>query len=345
MGNYIEITILTLINTFSVFLIIVVLSNSYKDKLYRWFVIMTVFLICWVDFSYLGFIETNHDTAIIFYRINSASVVAFLYSAYIFYIENFLKIYKRIFKLILFLFSTSFIGIALFSDTIIQNVTKREWGNEIVFGTFNNYFTFFIFLITCLFIYYFISRYFQLPTQERSKIIYFLTGSLVFIIFNVVFNIFTTSLLNTSQFQHLGDYSALAFLGFTAFAILRHKFLGVKVALTAFLISIIGVLLIIDILLLSHSLLEQGIKVIIFIFFVGTSIVLLRSVLTEIKQREQIESINKITESKNRDLVSLFRLLSSISKTLDLDQVAQTAANSLPQDENMIGASIAMYNN
>ena len=48
-------------------------------------------------------------------------------------------------------------------------------------------------------------------------------------------------------------------------------------------------------------------------------------------------------ELKNRDLTTLFNLSTSISKTLDPSQVAQNAVNSLPQDEDMIGATISMY--
>jgi signal transduction histidine kinase len=297
-----EIIIITFINAFTVFLIIVVLANSSKEKLYRWFAIMTICLTGWVDFAYLGFLEQDSLRAVIFYRLNWAFVAGFFSAAYIFYIECFLKIKKRSIKWTLLIASTVFIYISVFTNLIIHSVITRAWGNEIVFGTLDPLFSMFAVLTTCIFIYYLISRYFTLPLKEKIKVLYFLVGTFSLIIFNLIFNIFLPLFLDTARYQHFGDYSAIVFLAFTAFAVLRHKFLDVKVALAAFLISVIGMLLIVDILLLSDSLPEQGFKVIVFIFFVVISIILVRSVLTEIKQKELLAELSR----QQKDIIDVF---------------------------------------
>jgi signal transduction histidine kinase len=46
---------------------------------------------------------------------------------------------------------------------------------------------------------------------------------------------------------------------------------------------------------------------------------------------------------KNKDLQSLYELTSNVSKSLDPDIVAQTAVDSLPQDETMVGAILTKY--
>lgn len=48
-------------------------------------------------------------------------------------------------------------------------------------------------------------------------------------------------------------------------------------------------------------------------------------------------------ETKNRDLSSLFNLASRVGQSLDPKTVAQTAVDSLPQDQDMMGAVIAEY--
>ncbi len=288
--NILELAILVTINAFSIFLIIVVLSNSFNDRLYKWFVFMTICLIGWVDFSYLGYLENDLSISIIAYRLNLACVSAFFLAAYIFYIECFLKIFNQILKTLLLIFSLTFSLLSLFTDTIIFNVVTREWGNEIVFGGLYNLFSVFSILVTTIFIYFFISKYFIITSSEKQKIRFFIIGTFLMIILNLIFNVLSPLILNTAQYQHYGDYSAVIFLGFTAYAIFRYKLLNVKTALTAFLISVIGLLIIVDILVLSNDVTEQVVKLFIFIFYLVISVLLVRSVLNEMRQNEKLEA-------------------------------------------------------
>ena len=94
-ASFLEIIVLILINAFSAFLIIIVAANSFKEKLFRWFIFMTLILIGWVDFAYLGFLEKNLDMALSAYRINGVFVSIFIFVAYVFYIQYFLKIKNK----------------------------------------------------------------------------------------------------------------------------------------------------------------------------------------------------------------------------------------------------------
>lgn len=288
-----ETLILAIINGVSIFLIIIVLANSFRERLYRWFVVMTILLMGWVDFAYLGYIESSLSSSLISYRFNLAFVAAFFFAAYVFYIECFLKINRSAFKWGLFTVSSIFVVLSLFTNTIIDSVVKREWGNEIHFGSIYPAFSIFAALMSLVFIYYFISRYFVLPAVEKKKIIYFLIGTFLFIAFNIIFNILTTTLFNTAEYQHFGDYSAILFLAFTAFAMVRRQFLNVKVALAAFVISAMSILLLIDII----TDVETSVKIIIFIFFIGLCTILMRSILNEISQKALIQ--RKAEEQKD----------------------------------------------
>ena len=291
--NNIELPILILINAFSVFLIIIVLAYSFRDRLYSWFVLMTFLLTGWVDFSYLGYVSQNATQAVTFYRFNLAFVAAFFFAAYVFYVEKFLKVNKSILRGGLLILSSLFFVCSLFTNTIIYGVIDRDWGNEITFGTLNPYFDLFSVAVASIFIYYFISRFPKLSESERAKVRYFLVGTSLLILFNLVFNVLSPVILHTARYQHIGDYSAIVFLAFTAYAILRNKFLGIKVAFSALLISTIGLLLLVDIFALSNGLLQQEVKSLVFMLFVGFSVALIRSVLNEIKQKEELEKANK----------------------------------------------------
>lgn len=58
---------------------------------------------------------------------------------------------------------------------------------------------------------------------------------------------------------------------------------------------------------------------------------------------QQVQNQVDALTQQNHDLASLFNLTSQVSRSLDPDVVAQTAVNSLPQDETMAGAIVSFY--
>ncbi len=291
--NIIDIIVLTVINTGSIFLLIIIVANSTKDPVHRWLSVMTVTILGWVNFAYLGYVEPNSSLALLFYNINGAFVAFFLFAEYMLYIESFLKIVNRIFRAALFVICLTFSILFLLTDLMIVTVTRQEWGNEFTFGPGYELFSTLVLLINLVVVILLITRYFKLPSIERRKVAYFLVGTFLAIFLNIVFNILLPDILGTVRYQHFGDYAAIFFIIFTAVAILRRKFMNVKIALTSFLIGIVGMLLVVDILALSNNLLEQAIKLIILVFFVGISVLLVRGVVKEIKQREELEKAYK----------------------------------------------------
>lgn len=302
MFNYLEILVLTVINSGGIFLVIVLLANSLNDKLFRWFTIMAVTILGWVNFAYLGYNNPTPETSLLFYKINGAFVSLFLYAEYMVYIEGFLGVNKRLVRWLLGMVSTLFVILILLTDSVLASVTWQGWGNEIAFGSLNDIFSAFALLINISIIIILITKYFNLQSDEKMKIKYFLVGTFLFIFFNIAFNVISPELFGTARYQHLGDYSASFFLIFTAYAILRHKFMNIKIALAALLIGVMGMLVIVDIFALSHNLVEQGLKFAILIFFSIISILLVRSVLNEVKQREELAKVNKELEVRYQEL-------------------------------------------
>lgn len=297
--DYIEILILTAINSGGIFLIILLLANSLNDRMYRWLAAMIISIIGWVNFAYLGYIEPNQSSALIFYRINGMFVATFLFIVYMFYIEGFAEIRNRVARWAMFIVSLTFVVLILFTDTVIGGVFHQPWGNEIIFGPLNDLFGVFALLVAIGLLIFLITRYYKLDSSERRKTTFFLIGTFLFILSNVAFNVALPELLHTTRYQHFGDYSAVLFMIFTSYAIFRRKFMNVKIALTALFIGVIVMFLLVDIFALSNNLTEQAIKGVIFIFFVGIAVLLVRSVLSEIRQREKLAIINKeLAESK-----------------------------------------------
>jgi len=300
-SNFFELTIILLINFISLFLIIIALSNTSKAKLNKAFVQMTIFLIAWINLAYLGSYEHIPQKAVIFYKYNWVSVIGFLFSAYIFYVKEFLQIkYKYLTYIILFI-SSIFIYLTIYTDSIIADVSSKPWGNEIIFGSLNIFYNLYAVLMAGIFLYYLISQYKFLSQIKKHKINYFLIGTILFLIFNLIFNVLSPILLGTTKFQQYGDYSAIIFLLFTALAILQHNFLGAKLVLPAFLISIIETTLFINVIFFNNTILETSVSLIILIIFTILSSILIRSILTESNQTTQLQQ----TLDKERDMLDI----------------------------------------
>ncbi len=200
-----------LINILGIFIGFIVWSRDKKDKSNLWFLSMTVFMLLWIDFSYLGFIEKNPNKSCLLYRLNWCSVSLYLLSAYFFYVKYFLDIHKKILERIFLFFALFFALFSLFSNRIIQEVHIKDWGAEIVFGSLNDLFNVYAFFLALVVVYFFIKNYSKTSEIQKKKIIYFLIGTLLITLFNILFNIISPMVLNTARYQHFGDYSAILF--------------------------------------------------------------------------------------------------------------------------------------
>lgn len=299
--------ILFVFNAISLFLIIIVMGNAYNQKTNQLFALMTFSLMCWVDFSYAGISATKIQMALMFYRLNFAMVFIFIYFGYTLLAESILKTKNNFISSITVIIAIIFGFLSLDSNKIIRGVVVRSWGNEVIYGSFNPYFNFVAILLSLLILYYFVSKYFFSPPKQRIQIKYIFLGTLGMVVLNIAFNIIYPIYFQTAQFQNAGDYSAIFFLIAVAYSIVKDHFLGVKIFISSFLISLIGMLLVFDIFVLSHNLIEQGIKSLILIAFMFISVLLIKSILNEIKQKEKLEKSNAEllkSQQKYMDLAS-----------------------------------------
>ena len=310
MINIIEEIVVILINLIGFWLAFWVYSADRKKRLNQWFAIMTFFVVLWVDFAFLGYKAREDFWAAIFYRLNWGSVALFLISAFYFYILYFLKekskhlILEKFILLIGILLAIS----SVFSSFIIEEVIIQPWGAEIIFGSGNILFNFYSFFVALLVILFLTKRYFYFPRKEKLKVQYFLIGTFLFVLFNIIFNIALPSATKTVAYQHFGDYSAIFLLGFTAYAIVKRELFDIKVVLTSIFVSLIAILLLFDIFFFTPDFLHQLFKILILTIFLYFGYFLIKSVLNEIKRREQLEKLTLKLEKVNVRLKKLLKM-------------------------------------
>jgi len=135
---------------------------------------------------------------------------------------------------------------------------------------------------------------------EKMQTIYILLGLTLSAISAIFFNLILTQIsVIPAGINRIGIYGILFFVLFSAYAILRHHLFNIKVIATELLTFAIWVFLLIRTLLsttLRGVILDGSLLILVIIF----GILLIKSVIKEVEQREKLEVLNKKLEELNR---------------------------------------------
>lgn len=146
---------------------------------------------------------------------------------------------------------------------------------------------------------------------EKKQLKFVLTGTSITFSLLILFNFVLPAFLNNTNFIPLGPVFIFPFVVFTFYAISKHHLLNVKVIATEIIAFILSMIALSEI-LLSKDLLNTIFRFGIFSLILGFSILLIQSVVKEVKQREELQELSKILESKNKELESLSRFKSQM---------------------------------
>ncbi len=285
--------IIFFINAIGIWLAIWVYFSNPKQKPNKIFLCMTVFTLLWIDFRYLG--ATSQGTlSLFFYKLNFGAVALFFIAAYLFsvFFPREEKRHSFLDKFIIFL-GVVFFFLSVFTNLIIKNIEIREWGNNIIMGKVGNIFYIVITLLTFLILLKLFKKYFILSKQDKLRIQYFLVGISLFAICNIIFNIILPAVRGTVQYYQFGDYSAIFLFGFTAYAIVKRELFEIKVVLTGLFVALIAILLTLDTFVFTSQMSLQILKGAILVIFLYFGYLMIKSVISEIQRREEVERLSK----------------------------------------------------
>ena len=214
--------------------------------------------------------------------------VFFLYFSYVFP-----RYVKLDWKKLLLLFSPSVLFLIFLptkyniqeAQIVVKNVPR------VIPGILYIYF-FIYFLIYCgVAIYHFFKNAKKCSLVERTQIKYIIWGSVTSLSLGIFANA-VLLLMGISQASSLGPFVTIIWVTALAIAILRHHLFNIKAVLTEILVFVIGTILLIQV-FIAGTLTRQVINGGIFLFYSLIGYLLTRSVLQEIKLREQLAVANK----------------------------------------------------
>jgi len=307
--------LLITIDAIGIWLALWVYFADTQGRVNRLFSLLTIFLLYWINGGYFFSVSKNLVNALYLGRSILGEVFLSLVIFYIFAVhfprEN--KRHKML-EIVIILFGIVVFFLASFTNLVVENVEFTEWGVNPIYNSFGRIIFYgLVTLLAVLILREFFTKYFLLSKKEKLKVQYLLIGFFIFIFLNLVFNVFFPLVQGSIRYWQFGNYSAIFLLAFTAIAIVKQQLFGIRVVLTELLVGLIAILLLINF-IISKSTFEYIWKGGLFVAFLVFGWLLVKSIIREIRQREQLDRLATQLAATNIRLEGAYKRLKKLDK-------------------------------
>lgn len=141
---------------------------------------------------------------------------------------------------------------------------------------------------------------------EKTQFRFLSLGTVITFLLIIAFNIVLPAGFEVVRFIPLGAVFILPFAIFASYAIIKHHLLNVKVVATEILTFILAVVSLLEVMLAGDTFILVF-RVAIFLLILSFGILLIKSVLREVEQREELQRLNKQLEEAKGKLEDLSR--------------------------------------
>jgi len=204
--------------------------------------------------------------------------------------------------LIILLPSIFFALISLFTPLIVKSVELKSWGYNPVYGSFYLFFALYFLIYFGLIIFNLIKQYSESSGVKKIQFKYLALGIFITILFGTITNLIFPAVTGLSKFSNLGPISIIFFVAVTGYTIVAKRLFEIRVVLVQLLVGVIAVLLLFQV-LSSETLLEYIWKGALLITFLIFGWLLIKSVLSEIKHREELQKayteVERLSKTKS----------------------------------------------
>lgn len=282
---------------------LIILLHDYRKRVNQIFAIIVISSAFWV-FSNLMVDTVKTDYWLIIWSkltILGPIIIAssFLYFSYIFPIYSKIKKYK-----ILLIFTPIILLFLIPTHFNIENANILPDGTPqvipgVLYVPFFAYFGIYI----AIGIYIFIKNLKKSVAVEKKQIQYVILGTIIAVSIGLISNVILLS-IGIQESSSIGPLGTIFWTGFISLAILKHHLLNIKVIATELFTGLLIILLFINI----FSYASAGQMFLNIGLFIGASIIgilLIKSVLNEVRQREKLEGLTLQLREANVQLKKL----------------------------------------
>ena len=265
-----------------------VISSNWKSKVNQLYFLIVAAIAIWSVGYWQWMSSTNADSALFWVRILSigSTLIPVFYFHWIVSLLKIEEQEKNAVKLVYFV--TGLFLIFSFSDIFIRGVEQKSffsfWPNPGILYHFYIVFTYILLVIYAAFL---LLKHFRIsPKEKRAQIIYVLIGS------SIAFGGGITNffLWYNIPIPPYGNFLVALYPFFYGYAIIKHHLFDIKVVATELLVFILWIFLLVKT-ALSETYQDIIINGGLLIAVVIVGILLIKGVLKEVRQREEMEKL------------------------------------------------------
>lgn len=282
-----------------------VLQQDRRNRLNMMFALMTISLALWIFSSALSDVSTDLRDAMLLADLALVGPFFFLLLLFLFISEfpQSLSPVPRWLKILLA--APPFLVLPLtFTKLNIVSVTAQSWGTDFVPGPLYNVLAGYILVIFALTGRELYRKYRRLKGVEQRAQLYFVT--LAFgctVVFGTIANLLLP-LLGDARLSTIGPSSTLFFVLFCTYAIVRHHLLDVKV-IAAEMFGLTITFITFFQLFTASSVGDFTLKALLFLVTTVVAVFLIKSVLQEVRRREEVQRLASELAVSNKRLRQL----------------------------------------
>ncbi|MFA5954339.1 MAG: ATP-binding protein [Patescibacteria group bacterium] len=153
-------------------------------------------------------------------------------------------------------------------------------------------------------LYLFVRKFLRATGNERKQFRTVLIGTVISFACILTFNLVLPAGFDNVRFIPLGPLFIFPFVIFTFFAVSRYHFLNVKVVTTEVLTFLLTIVSLIEV-ITSHDPVIIIFRLSIFVLVLSFGILLIRSVISEVRAREELSKLSQQLEDANEQLKKL----------------------------------------
>jgi signal transduction histidine kinase len=286
--------------------------NNKKSHISKAFFAMTFAATFWIVAIVIRFNAADHYWILTGVRLSyvAATIIGFLmnYFSYYFPIKNTYK--SPVFLTFLMAVFVSYIS--FFTPYIIEDEQIVDGEQQNKFGSLFFVFTIYFPAMIAWAIYNLLSKRHSLNKLENLQINFILIGILLSTSIGFTTNQVIPLLFKTTSSEYYGPFSAIFFILFAAYAIIKYRLFEIKVVLTEYLVGLMGITLLAMPFLMPTVALKI-MTILVFVFFCVFGFYLIKTVKAEGRRREEAE----LAAVRERELRREAETLSADLKRLD----------------------------
>lgn len=295
-----QILLVSISTLFMLILGFIVYFHDQTKSINKIFILLALTAGLWGFFNYLYNQPNLGNLALFFLRIHMFLSVWYAFWIYMFFYIlkkdlNEEKIFLDRENKVIFLIGL-FVSLLNLTPLVFEKILNFTENGQILNLKTNFGIIFFGIFILFLFVFTIINFF---KNKDKNKYAILFIGFILSFVLHIIFNFIFPNVFNNIKYVGFGSLFTIPFIFFAGYAILKTRFLNIRIVTTDIFIIILLVLTSLQI-LNAQTLIDVLIRFFIFILVILFSAVLIRGIRREIQQTEELEKLNAELDRANK---------------------------------------------